>query len=77
MAGGAAAAHEDVHSTAVATEALLAVLPAWLAAGRPPADAATAVIDAALGLPPHRRLPLVAALRAALPEVQSTYGSNM
>lgn len=70
VAGSAAAAYEDVHSTAVATEALLAVLPTWLAAGRAPADAAAAVIDAALWLPFHQRLPLVSALEAALPAVR-------
>lgn len=70
VAGGAAAAHEDAHSTEVATDALLSVLPAWLATGRPAAEAVAAVVDAVLGLPPHRRLPLLAALLAALPKVR-------
>ena len=53
----------------MATEALLAVLPAWLAAGRPAAEAAAAVVDAALGLPDHRQLAMLTALHAALPQV--------
>lgn len=71
LAGDAAATHSDEVSSAVATEALLAVLPAWLAAGRPAAEAAAAVVDAALGLPDHRQLPLLTALHAALPQVHA------
>ena len=72
MAGSAAAAHEDVHSTEVATDALLSVLPACLEAGRPAAEAVAAVVEAALRLPPHRRLPLLTSLHAALPQVISS-----
>ena len=72
VAGSAAAAHEDVHSTEVATDALLSVLPACLEAGRPAAEAVAAVVEAALRLPPHRRLPLLTSLHAALPQVASS-----
>lgn len=71
LAGDAAATHSDEVSSAVATEALLAVLPAWLAAGRPAAEAAAAVVDAALGLPDQRQLSLLTALHAALPQVSA------
>lgn len=71
VASGAGAAHEDAHSTEVATDALLSVLLAWLAAGKAAAEAVAGVVDATLGLPQHRRLPLLSALSAALPEVRS------
>jgi hypothetical protein len=81
VAGSAAAAHEDVHSTEVATDALLSVLPACLEAGRPAAEAVAAVVEAALRLPPHRRLPLLTSLHAALPQViggqQAVHGARL
>lgn len=70
FAGGAATADQgNEMSFLAATEALLAVLPAWLAAGRPASEAAAAVVEAALDLPMHRQLPILTAVHAALPVV--------
>lgn len=69
FAGSAAAADQDSDASfAAATEALLAVFPAWLAADGSAEEAVAAVINAALSLPHHKQLPLLTALYAALPE---------
>lgn len=71
FAGGAASADQgNETSFLAATEALLAVLPAWLAAGRSASEAAAAVVEAALKLPLHRQLPILRAVHAALPVVK-------
>ena len=55
--------------TQVACQALSAILPAWTAAGNSLHQLAAAVVGALPRVSPHRRLPLLAALVAALPEV--------
>jgi hypothetical protein len=68
MAASAGAA-DDRHSRAVASAALAAVAPTWLAAGRGARELWAAAVAALPSVPPHRRLVLLGSLLAALPEV--------
>ena len=70
MVGASAALQQDEQSERVATAALRAILPAWTAAGHSLQELAAAVVAALPRVSPHRRLPLVLALTAALPEVR-------
>lgn len=65
-----AALQADVHSQAVATTTLAALVPAWLAAGRGSEELWGSLLAALSGLPAHRRLGLLDSLLAALPEVR-------
>lgn len=56
-------------SPQVASQALQAILPAWTGAGKSLQQLAEAVVAALPRISPHRRLPLLAALVSALPEV--------
>lgn len=72
MVGSAAAAlHDDSHAVQVAAEALAAVVPAWLHAGRAPADLVEALVATLPQTPAHRRLPLLSAVLWGLPEVRT------
>ena len=53
----------------MASQALQAILPAWTGAGKSLQQLAEAVVAALPRVSPHRRLPLLAALVSALPEV--------
>jgi hypothetical protein len=53
----------------VASTTLLALVPAWLAAGRGSEELWGSLLAALPGLPAHRRLGLLESLLAALPEV--------
>jgi len=53
----------------VAAQALQAILPAWTGAGKSLQQLAEAVVAALPRVSPHRRLPLLSGLVAALPEV--------
>jgi hypothetical protein len=61
----------DSYSAQVATTALTAVVPAWLAAGRDPSELLRSITDALPGVPAHRRLPLLATMVAAMPAGQA------
>lgn len=65
-----AAVTDDAHSQATAAAALAAVVPAWVGAGRDPRDLWESLAGALAAVPPHRRLPLLAALLRALPKVR-------
>ncbi len=65
-----AAQQDDEHSRAVAATALAAVVPAWVAAGRRPAELWEQVAAALPPLPPRRRLAVLVALLDALPQVR-------
>jgi len=64
-----AALQEDSHSQAVASATLAALVPAWLASGKGSEELWTSLIDALPELSAPRRLPLLATLLTALPEV--------
>ncbi len=53
----------------MAEQALRAILPAWIASGSSLDQLASAVVDALPAVSPNRRLPLLAALVSALPQV--------
>lgn len=64
-----AAVQEDQYSQRVATTALHAVVPAWLAAGKELAELWAVVVAALDTVPAHRRLSLLTALLVATPQV--------
>jgi hypothetical protein len=64
-----AALQEDSHSQAVASATLAALVPAWLASGKGSEELWTSLIDVLPELSAPRRLPLLATLLTALPEV--------
>jgi hypothetical protein len=68
--GDSAAALSDAHSSLVGAQALGAVARAWVSGGGPLDGLVAAVVAAAPEVPAQRRLPVVGALVAALPEVQ-------
>lgn len=65
----AAAFQDDSHSQAVASATLAALVPAWLDAGRGSEELWGSLLDALPRLPAVRRLALLEALLAALPQV--------
>ncbi|PRW61623.1 hypothetical protein C2E21_0211 [Chlorella sorokiniana] len=69
VVGTSAALQQDEHSERVAAQALQAILPAWTGAGKSLQQLAEAVVGALPRVSPHRRLPLLAGLVSALPEV--------
>lgn len=69
MGSAAAAQHDDSHAVQVASEALAAVVPAWLSAGRAPADLVETLVATLPQTAAHRRLPLLHAVLQGLPEV--------
>jgi hypothetical protein len=62
------AMYSDSYSAQVATTALSAVVPAWLAAGRDPAQLFSSVTSSLGQVPPHRRLPLLSTMVSAMHE---------
>ena len=72
IVGSSASQQDDTHSHQVAAATLAAVVPAWLQAGKPLPDLAAAVIAPLPNLLPHRRLPLLSALIAVVPQVRAS-----
>lgn len=72
IVGSSASQQDDTHSHQVAAATLAAVVPAWLQAGKPLADLAAAVVAPLPNLLPHRRLPLLSALIAVVPQVRAS-----
>jgi hypothetical protein len=66
-----AAVYDDSHSHRVTSDTLAAVVPPWLAAGHPAQQLWSTLVEALPQLPPHRRLGLLTALLAALPQVRA------
>jgi U3 small nucleolar RNA-associated protein 10 len=69
VVGNASSELIDAHSSAVAAQCLGAVATAWMSSGGDAQELVDAVIGAAADAPAPRRLPLLRALAAALPEV--------
>lgn len=67
--GSTTSQQDDTQSHQVAAATLGAVVPAWLQAAKPLSELAAAVVAPIPGLLPHRRLPLLNALIAVVPEV--------
>lgn len=63
----AATVQDDEHSQQVCGCAMSALVPAWLGDGRDARDLWAVVVDALPEVLAHRRLPLLAALMAAMP----------
>ena len=59
----------DQHSSSVSAAAMSALVPAWIDAGRAPADLWHEVVEALPKVQPHRRLALLSPLMAAMPSV--------
>lgn len=74
VGSAAAAQHDDSHAVQVASEALAAVVPAWLSAGRAPADLVETLVATLPQTAAHRRLPLLSAVLRGLPEVWKCEG---
>ena len=74
--GSSASQQDDSHSHQVAAATLAAVVPAWLQAGKPLTQLAAAVAVPLADLLPHRRLPLLTALIAVVPQVHLHSGSK-
>ncbi|GIL54419.1 hypothetical protein Vafri_9956 [Volvox africanus] len=64
------AVQDDEYSRTVGANALAAVVPAWIAAGRRPAALWEQVVSSLPSLPSHRRLDVLLALMRALPSVE-------
>ena len=60
---------DDQHSSRVSAAAMSALVPAWLGAGRDAAALWREVVHALPEVQPHRRLALLTALMAAMPQV--------
>ncbi len=71
LVNATSAMDSDTYSAQVATTALTAVVPAWLAAQRDPAELVRSVTDSLPGVPAHRRLPLLSTLVGAMPAAQA------
>jgi len=71
--GSSASQQDDSHSHQVAAATLAAVVPAWLQAGKPLAQLAAAVVAPLADLLPHRRLALLTALIAVVPQVKLAF----
>ena len=69
VVGSTASQQEDTHSQQVAAATLGAIAPAWLRSGKPISELAAAVVALLPSMLPHRRLPLLTALLAVLPQV--------
>ena len=69
VVGSTASQQEDTHSQQVAAATLGAIAPAWLRSGKPISEVAAAVVALLPSMLPHRRLPLLTALLAVLPQV--------
>ena len=67
--GTTASKQDDTHSHRVAAATLGAVAPAWLQSGKPLAELVAAVVAPLGEMLPHRRLTLLTALLAAVPQV--------
>lgn len=70
VVGESSATQNDAHSSQVAAQALAAVVPAWVAGGNTLEQLVARVVEAAPRVPAHRRLPVLAALVSALPDVE-------
>lgn len=71
VVGSTARWQEDTHSHQVAAATLGAIAPAWLQAGKPLTELVSAVVALLPSMLPHRRLPLLTALLAVVPQVSS------
>ena len=69
VVGSSASQQQDSHSHQVAAATLAALVPAWLQAGKPVSDLIAAVVAPLPHMQPYRRLPLLLALLAAVPQV--------
>lgn len=69
VVGNTASQQEDTHSHQVAAATLGAIAPAWLQSGKPISQLVAAVVALLPAMLPHRRLPLLTALLAVLPQV--------
>lgn len=69
VVGSTASQQEDTHSHQVAAATLGAIAPAWLRSGKPISKLVAAVVALLPAMLPHRRLPLLTALLAVLPQV--------
>ena len=69
MVGSTASHQEDTHSHQVAAATLGAIAPAWLRSDKPISQLVAAVVALLPAMLPHRRLPLLTALLAVLPQV--------
>lgn len=69
VVGSTASEQDDTHSRQVAAATLGAIAPAWLQSGKPTAELVAAVVAPLPDMLPHRRLPLLTALLAAVPQV--------
>lgn len=69
VVGDASSELIDAHSSAVAAQCLGAVATAWVSSGGDAQELVDAVVGCAAAAPVPRRLPLLRALAAALPEV--------
>lgn len=67
--GSTARQQEDTHSHQVAAATLGAIAPAWLQSGKPLSELVAAVVALLPSMLPHRRLPLLTALLAVVPQV--------
>ena len=71
VVGSTANQQDDTHSQQVAAATLGAIVPAWLRSGKPTSDLVAAVLALLPSMLPHRRLPLLSALLAVVPQVSS------
>lgn len=71
VVGSTARQQEDTHSHEVAAATLGAIAPAWLQSGKPLSELVAAVVALLPSMLPHRRLPLLTALLAVVPQVSS------
>ena len=71
IVGSSASQQNDTHSHQVAAATLGAVVPAWLQSGKPMTDLVAAVVAPLPTMLPHRRLPLLTALLAVVPQVRN------
>ena len=69
VVGSTARQQEDTHSHQVAAATLGAIAPAWLQSGKPLSELVAAVVALLPNMLPHRRLPLLTALLAVVPQV--------
>lgn len=69
VVGSTASQQEDTHSHQVAAATLGAIAPAWVRSGKPISQLVAAVVALLPAMLPHRRLPLLDALLAVLPQV--------
>lgn len=69
VVGDASSELIDAHSSTVAAQCLGAVVTAWMSSGGDAQELVNAVIGSAAAAPAPRRLPLLSALAAGLPEI--------